>query len=85
MFIATRRKQTARFFSRVIADDGEAMTLSEFLMKLILVIALCAAAIVAVLWLAFALRELWQMHTLTRLRRTHGANEVDTRTAPFER
>jgi hypothetical protein len=85
MFIVTRRKQTARFLSRVIVEDGVAMTLSEFMMKLILVIALCAAAIVAVLWLAFALKELWQMHTLAQLRRTHGANEVDTRTAPFER
>jgi hypothetical protein len=61
------------------------MNISALVMNVILALALIAAALFAALWLVFALKILGQVHQLARMRRTHVDNEIETRTAPFER
>jgi hypothetical protein len=47
------------------------MTNTDLLLKAMLALALLAAAILGILWLVFTCKELWQMHTLAKLSRTH--------------
>lgn len=61
------------------------MRLSEVLMNTMLALAIFAALILGLVWIAFTCRELWQMHTLARSRRARGIAPIDSGTAPFER
>lgn len=47
------------------------MAACDVVLKAMLVLALLAAAILGALWIAFACRELWHTHTLSKWSRTH--------------
>jgi len=44
-------------------------SMTELAIKTLLVVAACAAALLGLLWLAFACRELWHAHLAARSRR----------------
>ena len=59
-------------FRQVTSHEARrAMASTDLLMKAMLALALFAAAILGILWLVFTCKELWQMHTLAKLSRTH--------------